>query len=258
MKKYIKYRTIHELGFIRLNRPEVYNALIPEMIEELIEVFSEFEIDNSIRAIVLDGEGKSFCAGADINWMKSSAENELEQNQKDSRVLAELFYKIHSLNKPVIASVHGPVYGGGLGLMAACDIVVADKKARFKFSEVRLGITPSTIMPYITYRMGKQQAKVKVLTAELFDSKEAYRIQLVDFVVKEDSYHYAINIAGDILKGSPEANAETKHLLYSFGEEFDVESVKERSIESLVKIKQTANAKEGFSAFLQKREPKWK
>ncbi len=253
----ITYKIENDIGFVQLNRPEVYNALLPEMMQELLRLVADFQQQKLVKAIVLGGNGKSFCAGADIHWMKASATSGNEQNLKDSRLLAELFQHIHDSVKPVIAAVHGPVYGGGIGIMAACDIVVAEKSSRFKFSEVRLGITPSTIMPHIVRRMGPQKAKVKVLTAELFDAKEALRCGLVDYLVKENAAEFALSLANDVLKGSPDAHIETKRLLANISGE-NTNEVFETSIQSLVRIKKTTNAVEGLNAFIEKRKPQWK
>lgn len=253
----IEFKIQDEIGFIQLNRPEVYNALVPEMMEELQRILTEFQQSHLVKVIVLGGNGKSFCAGADIHWMKASANASNEQNLADSQFLARLFKSIHTSEKPVIASVHGPVYGGGIGIMAACDIVVAEKTAHFKFSEVRLGITPSTILPHIVRRMGLQAAKVKIMTAELFDAKHALKWGLVDYMVKNNAADFALNIASDVLKGSPDAHKETKLLLQNIQAGISSEEVFEASIQSLARIKKTKNAQEGLNAFIEKRKPNW-
>ncbi len=253
----VQYNLKGSIAYVTISRSERYNALNIQLIEELIEVMLHCDRTNEVRVVVVNGEGKAFCAGADIQWMKASAEAGNEQNEKDSRILAELFYEIHHLSKPVIAAVHGPVYGGGIGLMAACDLVVADASAKFKFSEVLLGITPSTIMPHIVYRTGKQAAKLKVLTAELFDAKEANRINLVDEVVEENAIGKATEIAETMLLASPEALAETKALIDQMNHSLDATLI-DFTVESLMKMKKTENAKEGLQAFLEKRKPIWK
>lgn len=252
----IKYKIENDVGFIQLDRPEAYNALLPEMMAELLQIFGDFQNQKLVKVIVLGGNGKSFCAGADIHWMKKSATTNDEQNLKDSRLLADLFNLIHTSVKPVVAYVHGPVYGGGIGIMAACDIVVANKTSRFKFSEVRLGITPSTILPHIVRRMGPQKAKVKILTAELFDGEEALNCGLIDYLVEENAAEFALSLANDIMKGSPEAHIETKTLLAVISGE-NKKEIFESSINSLVRIKKTKNAVEGLNAFIEKRKPIW-
>lgn len=253
----IEYKIQDEIGFIQLNRPAVYNALVPEMMLELSHLLDEFLQSHLVQVIVLGGNGKSFCAGADIHWMKASADASEAQNLKDSQLLANLFQKIHISEKPVICAVHGPVYGGGIGIMAACDIIVAEETARFKFSEVRLGITPSTILPHIVRRMGPQKAKVKIMTAELFDAKQALKNGLVDYVVKQNPEEYAYNVARDVLKGSPEAHTETKKLLKVIASNQNTDQIFNASIKSLAQIKKTKNAAEGLTAFIEKRKPVW-
>lgn len=253
----IEYKIQDEIGFIQLNRPEVYNALVPKMMLELSNLLDEFQQSHLVQVIVLEGKGKSFCAGADIHWMKASADASEQQNVKDSQLLANLFQKIHTSAKPIVCAVHGPVYGGGIGIMAACDIVVAEVTARFKFSEVRLGITPSTILPHIVRRMGAQKAKVKIMTAELFDAKHALKNGLVDYVVKKHANEYAYNIAKDVLEGSPDAHKETKLLLETISSNQNPNEIFDESIQSLVRIKRTKNAAEGLTAFIEKRNPNW-
>ncbi len=257
MHTYIEHKIENNIGYIHLNRPQAYNALIPEMIEELFEVLNKFKENVFVRVIILSGHGKSFCAGADISWMKKSAESDDQTNKMDSRLLADLFYKIYHSPKPVIAVVYGPVFGGGIGLMACCDLVVSDETSRFKFSEVRLGIVPSTIMPYVTYRMGRQPAKNLILTAALFDFKKAKRLHLIDYVVKQDAFHYAQNLAADMIKGAPEALAETKRLMNEIVHASNETEVVRKTVESLIAIKKTKNAKEGLQAFIDKRDPEW-
>lgn len=257
MNEFITHKIEANVGFVVLNRPAAYNALMPGLLIELKGIMDEFIANKFVRCIVVSGNGNSFCAGADLKWMKASSISNDEINENDSRLLSNLFYTIHNSPKPVIAAVHGPVFGGGLGLMACCDIVVADESSRFKFSEVRLGLTPSTILPYVVYRMGYQLAKVKILTAELFNAKQALKYGLVDYLVKADVLHFALNVASDLIKGSPEAIAETKNLLAEIKSICDTEMIIEKTVASLSKMKKDKNAQEGLNAFIEKRDPEW-
>jgi methylglutaconyl-CoA hydratase len=243
---------------VQLNRPVRHNALDREMVRELINTFENLSRDSSLRVVLLTGEGESFCAGADIHWMQESAAAGLEINMQDSKLLADLFSTLYLFEKPLVAAVQGSIMGGGLGLMAACDYVFSTTNARFKFSEVLLGITPATIMPYILRRVSASNAKHKIFSAQLFDAKEAHRIGLVDEVVDNEYIMNGVNhfIEG-IIGASPNAVKVSKKLINALtNASLDKTSITMTS-EVLARIKQSEEAREGMEAFLQKRKPKW-
>lgn len=259
-KKNIKISWLSDgkVAEIKLHRPDQRNALNREMVRELIDVFEKLSRENSLRVVLLTGEGESFCAGADIHWMQESAAAGFEVNMQDSKLLAELFSTIYLFEKPLIATVHGTIMGGGLGLLAACDYVFSTTDARFKFSEVLLGITPATIMPYILRRISAPNAKHKIFSAQLFDANEAHRIGLVDEVVDSDSLMNSVmKFVEGIITASPNAVKVSKKLINALtNASLDKTSIAMTS-EVLARIKQSEEAREGMQAFLQKRKPRW-
>src|SRR6266566_7013320 len=166
-----------------LNRPEVRNAFNDTMIAELTAAFGELEQDPAVRAVVLAGRGKVFCAGADLNWMKRMGELDFDENRRDAMAFGTMLNRLHALAKPTVARVHGAAFAGGMGLIAACDIAVASTDTEFCVSEVRLGLIPATISPYVLAAMGERAARRYFLTAERFTAAEAYRIGLVHDIV---------------------------------------------------------------------------
>jgi methylglutaconyl-CoA hydratase len=171
---------------VTLNRPEVHNAFDPEMVASLTGVLEDISADDSIRAVVIAGAGKSFCAGADIGHMRQSAKFTKAQNQKNASVSARMFHLLYTLNKPTVAAVHGAVRGGGCGIVAACDIAIAARTATFRLSEVKIGIIPSMISPYVIAAIGERYARRYMLSGEEFDCAEAWRIGLVHDLVEEE------------------------------------------------------------------------
>lgn len=250
----LQNKVIHLL----LNRPEVRNAMNREMILELLDFFASSSKNEMLRGIILSGFGDSFCAGADINWMKESGQQDYETSMDDSRKLAELFYAIYAFKVPIVCVVHNNIYGGGLGLMAACDVVYAEMDCHFRFSEVRLGITPATIMPYILKKIPMSVAKSKVLTAERFNAFEALRIGIVDEVKKKgEGIEAAQLFMEEIIKGSPVGVNASKALINKLSDEGFNKDMIETTCEILVSAKQTKDAYEGMSAFFEKRTPNW-
>src|ERR1700690_1125072 len=184
----MKYKTLeiavrHGVSVIWMNRPEVRNAFNETMIAELTQAFRAADADQSVRAVVLAGRGPAFCAGADLNWMKKMSGYSLEENHADAMGLAAMLNTIYMMKKPTVARVHGPAFAGGMGLVAACDIAAAAEEAEFCLSEVKLGLTASTISPYVVAAMGERQARRYFLTAERFSAAEALRIGLVHKLV---------------------------------------------------------------------------
>jgi methylglutaconyl-CoA hydratase len=203
------------IATVTLNRPEAHNALEIRMIHELTSMFEACSLDEDIRAVVLCAEGASFCAGADLNWMKDSIGLSFEENKIEAARLAKLFQSIRNCAKPVIAKVQGPVYGGGLGLIAACDLSVAHSDALFCFSEVKLGLVPAVISPYILEKVPYNKALRYMMTAEKFTADVAQQIGLISEVAEDNT---ALDITLErwlkaFLTNGPEAVRETKRLL---------------------------------------------
>src|SRR5438309_5273822 len=202
------------VAVIWLNRPEVRNAFNDTVIAELTAAFGELEKDPAVRAVVLAGRGKVFCAGADLNWMKRMGELDFEENRKDAIAFGTMLSRLHALAKPTVARVHGAAFAGGIGLVAACDIAVASTETEFCVSEVRLGLQPATISPYVLAALGERTARRYFLTAERFTAAEAYRLGLVQELAQARELDATVNsILGELVQGAPGAQAATKALI---------------------------------------------
>ncbi len=242
---------------ITLNRPQVHNAFNSTMIRELRAAFGTARDDDSIRVVVLTGAGKSFCAGADLNWMREIIRYSFDQNIEESREVAELMLEIYTLPKPSVAGINGAVIGGGNGLLSACDIAVASDRARFGLSEVKIGLVPAAISPYVIRRIGETAAREYFLTGERFDARRALDIGLVNRVVPHAELESRVMEVVRLLLGSgPEAMASCKELLYrvpamSLGE------AKTYTAEVIARLRVSAEGQEGMAAFLEKRKPAW-
>ena len=258
----MKYETIeiqkeNFVATVFLNRPEVHNAMNEKLMKELTECFKNFYLDNSVRTIILTGRGKSFCAGADLNWMKSMAKYNIKENIKDSRLLSNLFESIYNCPKPVIAKINGHALGGGLGLFAVCDISIAIPDCKFAFSEVKLGIIPSVISTYIVRRIGLANMRRLFLTGERFESHYAKSIGLIDFVVPEDELDEILKMYIELLRSSgPNAIKEIKNLVNAC-ENMDRKNYIEHTIEKIAELRVSKEGQEGINAFLEKRKSKW-
>jgi len=243
---------------VALNRPEVHNAFDPEMGVQLITALKKLEADPKVRAVVLMGQGKSFSAGADIEHMKKSARFTKEQNLKAALASAQIFHTLYTLNKPTIARVHGAVRGGGVGLVAACDIAIGSRDATFRLSEVRLGIIPAMISPYVVAAIGERYARRYFISGEEFDSAEAFRIGLLHDLVEFDHLNARI---GDILSqvycGGPKAIVAAKHQISRVAHAGITASVVADTANTIADIRATSEAQEGLSAFLEKRKAAW-
>ena len=199
---------------VALNRPEVHNAFDETLISELTHVVRTLDADAGIRVLVLEGRGKSFCAGADLNWMKKMAAFSHAENLADASSLAAMLSALNGMSKPTVARVHGAAYGGGVGLVACCDIAVAAHDATFALSEARLGLIPATISPYVVEAIGARAARRFFLTAERFTAAEAYRLGLVHELVPPEDLDSRINeLLGFLLTAGPQAQAEGKALV---------------------------------------------
>ena len=253
----ITYTKENLVAKIILNRPEIHNAFNEVMIQDLIDVFRNISKDNEVRVVVLTGNGKSFCAGADLNWMKKVVDFSYEENLKESLELAEFFYLIYSLPKPTIARVNGAAIGGGAGLVAVCDMVIASDKARFSLSEVKLGLVPACISPYEVRRIGEKNCRELFLTGERIDAQKALNFGLVNQVVPHDELDNAVDeLVKQLLNSGPNALAMCKKLLQNVPL-MSFDEVKKYTAEMIASLRMSEEGQEGMNAFLQKRKPKW-
>jgi methylglutaconyl-CoA hydratase len=243
---------------VALNRANKRNALNALLIEELTTALKELAINENVRVVLLAGEGPDFCAGADIAAMQKQATLSHKENLEDATQLALLLYTLYIFPKPTIAVVQGATLGGGLGLLACCDIAIAAEDASFCFSEVKMGLTPSVVSPYVVAMLGERCARYYFLTARRFFSEEAERIGLIHARVPSDQLmEKAIECAEQLLKNSPYALSEVKKLISHVSTEKISAELLHFTAEHLSHMRSTEEAREGLSAFLEKRMPKW-
>lgn len=254
--------TVHistsKVATVTLQRPEVRNAFNDEVIGELTAAFTQIAVDPQVRAVVLAADGPAFCAGADLNWMRRMADFTHAENLLDAGRLAEMLRVIYSCPKPTVARIQGDVYAGGMGLVAACDMAVSVDSASYCLSEVKLGLYPATISPYVIRAMGARAAHRYFLTAERFDAAEALRIGFVHAVVANDQLDAKVaELTQALLSTSPNAVKACKSLLQSVaGKDID-EALIAQTVEGIASIRASAEGKEGVQSFLQKRKPSW-
>jgi methylglutaconyl-CoA hydratase len=247
------------VGIITLNRADRHNAFDDVTIVELIHALGTLEADPAVRVLVISSAGKSFSAGADLNWMQRVAAQGTEENLRDARALADMLRRIAQCTKPVIARVQGSAYGGGVGVIAACDIAIATFEAQFALTEVKLGIIPAAISPHVIAAIGERYARRYMLTAERFAAAEAYRIGLVHEIVHDEA---ALDDAiGDLiealLKNGPDAMAECKDLIGAVAGRPLSAALIEDTASRIARVRATPEAQEGMAAFLAKRKPNW-
>ena len=244
---------------IWLNRPEKHNALNALMINELTAVFAKLSDDTHTRVVVIRGRGKSFCAGADLNYMKEIASFGEEENKNDAIRLATLFSTINSCSKPVIAMLHGAVYGGANGLAAACDIVLADENTTFAFSEVKIGISPATISPFVLAKCGEAAARDLMLTGRRFDAIEAEKYSLVNKIVNESNGEQTLtSYCNQLLSAAPGAVSRTKNLIHELqSQSMNQEETMNFTAALIASQRAATEGQEGITAFFEKRKPNW-
>lgn len=247
------------VGILTLNKAERHNAFDDVLIAEVTAGLRELDADRRVRAVVLSSAGKSFCAGADLSWMRRVANYTLEENRLDAYKLAELMTTLNELSKPTIARVHGPAYGGGVGLIAACDIAVATYDALFALTEVKLGLIPAVISPYVIAAIGERYSRRYMLSAERFSATEAYRIGLLHEIAPGvEQLDEAIGkILDSLLKNGPKAQAESKLLIRAVSGLPIDNLVKEDTVQRITRIRSSEEGKEGLTAFLEKRKASW-
>ena len=246
------------IATITLNRPDVHNAFDDALIETLTDAIKKIDGIDDVRAVVLAANGKSFSAGADLRWMQRMAGYSKEENLEDARRLAALMRALQKLSKPTLARVQGSAFGGGVGLVACCDIVIASENARFALTEVKLGLIPAVISPYLSRAMGERQARRYMLTGERFSAEEAYRLGLVHDVVPESVLDERLkSVLSMLLENGPEAMAAVKTLMDRVaGGPLD-DAMIEDTARRISEVRATKEGKEGVTAFLEKRKPRW-
>lgn len=254
------HREPNGLVTLTLNRPEVHNAFDDELILTLTDTLQALGQDPEVRVVVLTGRGPSFSAGADLNWMKGMLDASEQDNQADALHLARLLRTLNYLPKPTIARVNGAAMGGGLGLVACCDIAVADESARFALTEVRLGLAPAIISPYVFRRIGEAQARRYFLTGERFDAAQALHLGLIHVIAGTAGLDGEVNrLAAALLKGGPTSVRESKRLVYhAAGHDADSQlSLDQATARLIAKLRVAQEGQEGMRAFLDKRPPDW-
>ena len=243
---------------VTLNRPDVRNAFNEITIAEITRVFRDLDTNDSIRAIVLAANGPAFCAGADLNWMKKMADYTHEENLADAGQLAEMLHTIYSCSKPVVAKVQGDCYAGGMGLVAACDIAVSVDAAGFCLSEVRLGLIPATISPYVIKAMGESAARRYFITAERITAAEAHRTGFVHEVVTADALDGKVaEIVKALVSNSPNAVKQAKCLVQDVASRELTPALIAATVEGIAQIRASDEGREGVRSFLEKRKPGW-
>lgn len=257
------FETIHididarGVAFLWLSRADKHNALSQQMMEELTEAAAQLGSDPAVRVVVLAGEGASFCAGGDLSWMKAQIGASVDQRRAGARVLAEMLSALNLLPKPLIGRVHGNAFGGGVGMMAVCDIAIAAADAKFGLTEVKLGLIPATIGPYVLARMGEDKARRVFFSARIFGADEAVVLNLAARVVSAADLDAAIEAEiAPFLLGAPGAIAAAKAQCRALGPRIDA-TVIENSIDRLVAAWDGEEAPEGIAAFFEKRKPRW-
>lgn len=246
---------------LTLNRPEVHNAFGEQLIREMTEALQNATDDPAVRVLVLGGAGKSFSAGADMNWMSSMVNASAEENELDAQLLARMLRRLNYFSKPTLARIHGMALGGGVGLAACCDIVIAADTVQFALTEVRLGLVPAVISPFVYRRIGESQARRYFLTAERFDATAAQRMGLVQLVVPAGELDATVARQVDLLlQGGPNALKQAKKLVFSVANH---DNTRQRQIDEdnarlIARLRVSEEGQDGLRAFLDKREPAWR
>jgi len=245
---------------LSMDRPQVHNAFDAVMIRELTAALQAADKDQAVRVVVITGSGPSFSAGADMNWMRSQKDASLEDNQRDALELAELMRSLNYLSRPSIARINGAAFGGGLGLIAACDITIAVDSARFGLTEARLGLAPAIISPYVFRRIGERNARRYFLSGEKFDARQAKQIGLIQQYVTAARLDESIeDMIRALLKGGPLAVAHCKQLAFAVaGHNAETQKTMDEFTAGLIaRLRVSTEGQEGLAAFLEKRKPGW-
>lgn len=243
---------------VTLNQPEIHNAFDDKLIIQLTDIFSQIDQNDNIRVMVLAAAGKSFSAGANLNWMQRMATYSYEENLADANALAKMFFTLNNISKPTIAKVQGAAFGGAVGLVACCDMAIGSKLSKFCLSEVKLGLVPATISPYVIDAMGARVARRYFATAEVFSARRARRLGLLSEAVVEEELDSTVeNLIEHILKNSPAAITEAKKLILDLQNKPISEDILTKTSEKIAKLRVSEQGQEGLNAFLQKRRANW-
>ncbi|MFT4994441.1 MAG: methylglutaconyl-CoA hydratase [Paraglaciecola sp.] len=244
---------------VTLNRPDIHNAFDDQLIAELTTIFQHVGQDDAVRVMILASKGKSFCAGADLNWMKRMADYSYAQNLADANALAQMLLTLNELPKPTIARVQGAAFGGAVGLIACCDMAIGSKLSKFCLSEVKLGLIPATISPYVIDAIGARAARRYFTTAEVFSSMRARRLGLLSEAVTEEELDQTIEqLVEHLLKNAPKAVASAKQLVFDVRDTPAGKGLLDLTSERIAAARVSAEGQEGLSAFLQKRKANWR
>lgn len=258
MHQSLEINIAKQVATVWMNRPDVHNAFDESLIAELTQAFAQLDADANVRVVVLAGRGKSFSAGADLNWMKRAAQNGVDENLRDARALANMLRTIAEMKKPTIARVHGAALGGGMGLASACDIAVASTQAVFATSEVRFGIIPSAISPYVIRAIGARQAYRYFQTAERISAERAREIGLVHEAVDAEALDAKVKeIVDALILGGPLSQVAAKDLIVAVNNKPITDAVVEDTAQRIAHLRATPEARDGIGAFLDKRKPGW-
>jgi methylglutaconyl-CoA hydratase len=254
----IEFEKNADLGIIWLNRPDIHNAFNEVMIQEVIDCVEAVNEMADIRVVILRGRGKSFCAGADLNWMRGVAQYSFEQNYAESLNLSKCFYTIYTCKKPTIAIVHGAAIGGANGLLASCDFAYADDNTTFSLSEVKIGVVPACISPYVTKRVGEYGARELMLTGRRIKGKEAEHFRLVNkSLPAEELEQHVISVIELLRTSGPKAMTQCKTLIYNICNIETLDQARESTARMIAEIRASEEGQEGMAAFLEKRKPNW-
>jgi methylglutaconyl-CoA hydratase len=241
-----------------LNRPEVRNAFNDAVITELTAAFTSLGEDSTLRAVVLGGHGKAFCAGADLNWMRAMADYTWAQNKADAEGLAAMLWAIYACPVPVVGRVHGDCYAGGVGLAAVCDVLVAAEGLQFCLSEAKLGLLPATIGPYVIRALGEQASRRYFVTAERFSAGEAHRLGFVHVLAAPDALDAKVDeVLQSLVANGPQAVKACKKLVQDLAGQPITPALREETARRIADIRASAEGREGVQSFLQKRSPAW-
>jgi methylglutaconyl-CoA hydratase len=245
------------VAFLNLDRPDLHNAFNDELIEKLIAELKNLE-KKSVRLLVLTGNGKSFCAGADLNWMKKMKDYSMEENIQDSQKLCELFTVLNHFKAPVIGKINGAALGGGAGLVACCDYALAVDSAVFGFTEVRLGLIPAVISPFVIAKIGESNARAYFLSGQRFSAETALKMGLVHSVVTEDKLDLFLDaLIKEFLMAAPFASQHAKELVYQVVRKPTLEAARDYTCERIAVLRKSEEGQEGMSSLLEKRKPLW-
>ncbi len=258
MHKGFRIENKDKVARLILDRPERHNAFDDALIADLTTALENLNRDLSVRVVILAAEGASFSAGGDLSWMQRAAKYDAAQNLADAQALAKLMATLNGMHKPTIAAIQGPAYGGGCGLIAACDIAIAASGAVFALTEVRLGLIPAVIGPYVVRAIGQRQARRLFLTAERFSAEEAHRIGFIHEVTTAEGLQSAIDkLVNLLLQGGPQALGEAKQLIQELADPGGGPKQADAMARKIAAMRQTPEGQEGIAAFLEKRKPAW-